>query len=352
MAGVCSQGGWNLWMGPASPWANSLASPEVRPVLPPLQGVARAMGEGIRLRGSARGGGIAWDDPLCCWGQGRTGWRLPGGTASLRPQSQGSRGRRDGCGPQSLPHLRPLVLQELLFGLPLPPGNPGQKPETEHGPRFRLRWGPGRSLRPCFLLRSRPVAMGTADRAGPPPTWPRGAPASHTWSAARPGEGRGGAWRAPAAFILRGPLPLPHPHSALDPAFWETLWQFPLTSVNPESAAHRGGPTSASDLRLPARHVPPPRGLAEHPSPDSPPSRRFWAPLPTSLCRTVSQAMDTGSPPVQSGRPDTHASASWVSPHRSLQPFGILLGGAVQGTVGGPNSIPGPHPPDAKSSPA
>lgn len=142
-----------------------------------------------------------------------TGWRLPGGTAFLEatepggrwrsgphiptgPAAQGraSQCRRHGCGPQSLPHLRPLVLQGLLFGLPPSPGKPGQKPETEPGPRFRLRWGPGRSLRPCFLLLSRPaVAMGTADRAGPPagppPTWPGAAPASHTWSAARPGRG-------------------------------------------------------------------------------------------------------------------------------------------------------------------
>lgn len=123
-------------------------------------------------------------------------------------------------------------------------------------PPPRLPWG-----RP-----TRPVVLCAPGRAAPRLT--------HLGSSSEPREGR--RLEGPCCFRFEG-APSP-PHSCLDPAFWETLWQFPLTSVNPESVAHRGRPTSASDLRLPAQHIPPPRGLAEHPALDSPPSRRFRGP--------------------------------------------------------------------------
>lgn len=77
-----------------------------------------------------------------------------------------SQGKGQGCGPEFLPHLRPLVLQGLLFGLPLSPGKP--EPETRDsrasvhaavGPRPlppallpppRLPWG--RPTRSVLLL--------------------------------------------------------------------------------------------------------------------------------------------------------------------------------------------------------
>ena len=129
-----------------------------------------------------------------------------------------------------------------LRGPPPSPGKAGQKPETEPRPGSGSRGAQASPSGPpsssFLLLGSRPcVAMGMAGQAGPPPTWP---------GARTPGQLRAREGGGP------GPFPFRPPHPAADPAFWETLSQFPLTSVNPESEAHRGRPSSASDLRLPA----------------------------------------------------------------------------------------------------
>ncbi|XP_038285028.1 translation initiation factor IF-2-like [Canis lupus familiaris] len=178
--------------------------------------------------------------------------------------------------------------------------------------------------------------MGTADQAGPPPTWARG---PHTWAA--PGSGGRG---------LGAPSPS-SPHQP-GPCFLGSPVAVSSDLRSPGVAARRGRPASASDLRLPARRTPPPGGPAEHPRLASPPSRRFWAtPAHTPL------GTHTGSPVVQAGLPGTHmnqglASASWTIQlaHGHLGSFSVGSSCADPGAVG-VEQHPRPHPPDASSSP-
>lgn len=194
-------------------------------------------------------------------------------------------GKKRSCRPRSLPHLRPRS------------DSPGTSPPASLSPQGRL----GRNLSlgsgchgawplppPSFLLQSHlAFSTGTANQSSTHLTcgsevWPPalGRPQGlHTWSAGScsPKGRRGEAHRAPAGFVLRRSLPLPHSHSAhptpASPYFLGNpeAASSELNSVNPDSMKFRLPGPEASCL-----HRPLSPGSAERPAPECPPSRRFW----------------------------------------------------------------------------
>lgn len=162
--------------------------------------------------------------------------------ASLAPAATGwvRWGRRQGAWLESLSHLRPLSCFSRCFsvGLPLSPGKPGQKLETQASVQAAMRprplppallpplesphpvpslpWGLQNKRSSTYLVCS--SKFGLQPRGGLP-------------GAGTPGQRRRWGQEAPLVSGFRVPSPS-SPYSASSPAFWETLSGLPLNSVN------------------------------------------------------------------------------------------------------------------------
>lgn len=170
------------------------------------------------------------------------------------------------------------------MGLPLSPGKPGQKLETQASVQAAMR---PRPLPPALLPPLEPPCpvlslpwglqnkrsstyLACSSKFSLQPLG--GLPGAGT-----PGQRRRWGQEAPLVSGFRVPSPS-SPYSAWSPAFWETLSRLPLNSVNLGVLCGEGGQFHLPDLRLPAllsTHLLPLRP-AEHTSPTCPPSR-FWA---------------------------------------------------------------------------
>lgn len=147
--------------------------------------------------------------------------------------------RGQGAWLESLSHLRPLSRSSRCFsvGLPLSPGKPGQKLETQASVQAATRPRPLPPARPPSSSRATTFPV-------PPLPWGRQNKRSSTYlacsskfglqprgglpGAGTPGQRRRWGQEAPLVSGFR----VPAPSSPSSPAFWETPSRLPLNSVN------------------------------------------------------------------------------------------------------------------------